>query len=750
MVIIKFTVRGQLLKLNTDLRRFKVTSDTLNHFKCQFNFDSSWDGFEKRVYFKNASYNITKPAILDDAGYCYIPWEVLAHTGVILCNVTGIKYVDGNAVRLTAGPIKMFAHNSEEGTFKPEYEHTPTPSEFEQYIAKVRIYADDALSAKSEAISAKVDAILAKEAAESAEHKIAHMTATAETGEAGTEASVTRTDYDDYFNLHFTVPKGDKGDTGDTGDTGHSPVVTASKVGKITTVYVDGVAIATINDGEDGSLSPDFTGATSGSAGVHGLVPAPEIGKTSYLLCSDGTWRLLRFYCGAEDNIVDSITFDNTGKMTFNFKLAATNRNGLMSKTDKTKLDGIASGAEVNVQSDWNEADSSDNAYIKNKPSIHNVPSGGTSGQVLAKSSGTDYDVEWIAQSGGASAFIAEYGVTTYADVKDAYDEDAIIICTVDDSGNTVICHLAYYDDANGIFYFAQPQSDGFYLAFIGSDDTWDDSYFTFASTDTATDLRDGLMSALDYQKLDGIASGAEVNVQSDWNEADSTADAYIKNKPTIKDEIYWAVVNTTTYTQLDSAVANGKTVCVYYNDKLYTLTYRNGYKFYFSSLAYDGTDYKFYYIVARQNAGTQTLWTMSLGVNIRNVQSDWNEADSTADDYIKNKPTIPTKTSDLNNDSGFITGIQSLLKVEEYTLTHSVSAGSSAQSTKAITKAGYYPIGVVGYDIAGSASTWLAPFKLGLTDVASGSATIYANLRNYSTGNSSGNMTVKVLWVKE
>lgn len=34
--------------------------------------------------------------------------------------------------------------------------------------------------------------------------------------------------------------------------------------------------------------------------------------------------------------------------------------------------------------------------------------------------------------------------------------------------------------------------------------------------------------------KLDGIASGAEVNVQADWNETNSGADSYIKNKPTI------------------------------------------------------------------------------------------------------------------------------------------------------------------------------------------------------------------------
>ena len=34
--------------------------------------------------------------------------------------------------------------------------------------------------------------------------------------------------------------------------------------------------------------------------------------------------------------------------------------------------------------------------------------------------------------------------------------------------------------------------------------------------------------------KLDGIAEGAEVNVQSDWNETTTTSDAYIKNKPTL------------------------------------------------------------------------------------------------------------------------------------------------------------------------------------------------------------------------
>ena len=42
----------------------------------------------------------------------------------------------------------------------------------------------------------------------------------------------------------------------------------------------------------------------------------------------------------------------------------------------------------------------------------------------------------------------------------------------------------------------------------------------------------DGITSA-DMNKLSGIEDGAEVNVQSDWDETDSESDAFIKNKPT-------------------------------------------------------------------------------------------------------------------------------------------------------------------------------------------------------------------------
>ena len=37
-----------------------------------------------------------------------------------------------------------------------------------------------------------------------------------------------------------------------------------------------------------------------------------------------------------------------------------------------------------------------------------------------------------------------------------------------------------------------------------------------------------------DKAKLGGIEDGAEVNVQADYDESDSTADSYIRNKPVI------------------------------------------------------------------------------------------------------------------------------------------------------------------------------------------------------------------------
>ena len=53
-----------------------------------------------------------------------------------------------------------------------------------------------------------------------------------------------------------TGARGPQGIQGPTGETGHSPSVTATKDGTVTTISVDGTAIATINDGARGETGP--------------------------------------------------------------------------------------------------------------------------------------------------------------------------------------------------------------------------------------------------------------------------------------------------------------------------------------------------------------------------------------------------------------------------------------------------------------------------------------------------------------
>ena len=59
--------------------------------------------------------------------------------------------------------------------------------------------------------------------------------------------------------------------------------------------------------------------------------------------------------------------------------------------------------------------------------------------------------------------------------------------------------------------------------------------------------------------------------------------------------------------------------------------------------------------------SGDSTITLDAGGGSGTQVQSDWTETDSTSMAYILHKPTIPSKTSDLTNDSGFISQIKTI-----------------------------------------------------------------------------------------
>ena len=126
------------------------------------------------------------------------------------------------------------------------------------------------------------------------------------------------------------------------------------------------------------------------------------------------------------------------------------------------------------------------------------------------------------------------------------------------------------------------------------------------SSSKLASDLVDDtgqtnkFMTSAEKTKLSGIAAGAEVNVQSDWNQTTTTADDYIKNKPTLA-----TVATSGSYNDL----SNKPTIPTVNNA---TLT-------------------------IQKNGTTVKTFTANASTNVTaNI-------------------TVPTKTSDITNDSNFV-----------------------------------------------------------------------------------------------
>lgn len=127
--------------------------------------------------------------------------------------------------------------------------------------------------------------------------------------------------------------------------------------------------------------------------------------------------------------------------------------------------------------------------------------------------------------------------------------------------------------------------------------------------------------------KLAGIAAGAEVNVQSDWNQSTSTADDYIKNKPAIPTKI-------TDLTD-DSDFVSEDVIADEYSS---SSTYAVG-----DYCIYNGQFYRCTTAITTAEAWTAAHWT---SVNV-------------ADELTDLKGDIPQNVSDLTNDSGYQTASQ-------------------------------------------------------------------------------------------
>ena len=247
--------------------------------------------------------------------------------------------------------------------------------------------------------------------------------------------------------------------------------------------------------------------------------------------------------------------------------VATQSSNGLMSASDKTKLDGIQAGAEANVQADWEQTDNTADDFIKNKPVLAAIALSGSWNDLRDIPLGLVIDTLYVHTDNNFTDALKSK--------LDGIEAGATKVLIPNNP--------------------SQPQPltlDSYNLRFH-----WGDGLSCFTPTGGVPQL---IVDPSITSKLAGIEAGAEVNVQADWSQSDSTKDDYIKNKPS-------NIVQDASYVHTD----NNFTTAL--KDKL------------------DG---------------------IAAGAEV-NVQADWSQTDTSADDYIKNKPTINNVPAVNSGDNG-------------------------------------------------------------------------------------------------
>ena len=199
-----------------------------------------------------------------------------------------------------------------------------------------------------------------------------------------------------------------------------------------------------------------------------------------------------------------------------------------------------ASGAAAQIQSDWNQTDSSSVDYIKNKPTIPVVPD---MTNYYTKTETDDIIVE--------KEEVVARALTELKEEK----ADKSEIPVVPDMSN----------------YYTKTQTDSAIDAALADIDLSD--YVDKETFDTKEEVISTALNELDTNKQDVLTAGANITiqnnvisatgggsaqVQSDWNQTNTSAVDYIKNKPVIPDTSDFVTI--TQYNQKETAIANALT----------------------------------------------------------------------------------------------------------------------------------------------------------------------------------------------
>lgn len=269
------------------------------------------------------------------------------------------------------------------------------------------------------------------------------------------------------------------------------------KNGKDISSYISALSVSgktityTRGDGSNGTITTQdttystFKAATADAAGGVGLVPAPASGKQNQYLRGDGTWAT-----------PTNTTYSN----------ATTSVAGLMSASDKAKLDGIANGAN----------NYSHPTYTSKSSGLYKITVDGT-GHVSAATAVTKTDITNL----GIPSTNTTYNVFGGATSSDDGSSGLVPAPTAGKQNQYLRGDGTWQTPTNttySVFKAASSTSSGGtglvpapaagnQNQYLRGDGTW--ATPTNTTYGSATQDAAGLMSAADKTKLDGIASGA-------------------------------------------------------------------------------------------------------------------------------------------------------------------------------------------------------------------------------------------------
>ena len=384
------------------------------------------------------------------------------------------------------------------------------------------------------------------------------------------------------------------------------------------------------------------------------LASFPVVGEAGIIYVADDTGKIYRWSGTAYIEISNGSPVTSVNSEIGNVVLdpdhlddsATTNK--FTNASDIAKLSGIAPNAEVNVNSDW-DATSGD-AEILNKPDLGTIAafdSGDYSllGHTHIVSEITDLNTGSFVLTGHSHTVsdITDLNTGLFASVSHNHNSEDIL-----DAGSVItydVSPLFSEADSNEVVLGSDPRLDwassvgsaayldvptiGDALSFEvvkGSDtrlsDNRDPNNHASNHTDGTDDIQDattgqkGLATSVQVLKLESIASGAEVNVQSDWDA--TSGDSFILNQPAFGDITGSNIADFATSGQgllADSALQNGDNISELVNDVGYLTAGTIDFSLAYTGIAVDYTGLADDYVVDATSADITVTLPTAVGI---------------------------------------------------------------------------------------------------------------------------------------